>query len=43
MKGISVVIVVKNEENRIRRCLESIKWANEIIIVDDERILDIDG
>ena len=35
--GISVVIITKNEERRIRRCLDSLKgWVDEIIIVDDE-------
>ena len=33
---MSVVIIVKNEEENIRECLESAKWANEIILVDDE-------
>ena len=33
-KNISAVIITKNEEERIRPCLESIKWADEIIIVD---------
>lgn len=32
---ISVVVLTKNEEDRIQACLESVKWANEIIIVDD--------
>lgn len=32
---LSVVILTKNEENRIRACLESVKWADEIIIVDN--------
>jgi glycosyltransferase involved in cell wall biosynthesis len=31
---ISVVIITLNEEKNIRKCLESVKWANEIIIVD---------
>lgn len=31
---ISVAIICKNEAKRIRRCLESIKWADEIVIVD---------
>ncbi len=34
MKELSVIIVAYNEEDRIKRCLESIKWANEIIVVD---------
>jgi glycosyltransferase involved in cell wall biosynthesis len=32
--SISVVIITKNEEANIRRCIESIKWADEIVIVD---------
>ncbi|MDI6785364.1 MAG: glycosyltransferase family 2 protein [bacterium] len=31
---LSVVIITYNEEENIRECLESIEWANEIIIVD---------
>jgi glycosyltransferase involved in cell wall biosynthesis len=31
---LSVAIITKNEEKNIRDCLESIKWADEIIIVD---------
>lgn len=34
MKGISVVIATKNEERHILDCLEKVKWADEIIIVD---------
>lgn len=32
---LSVVIITKNEEDRIRECLESVKWADEIVVVDD--------
>jgi glycosyltransferase involved in cell wall biosynthesis len=32
---ISAVILTKNEEKNIERCLKSIKWCNEIIIIDD--------
>lgn len=32
---LSVVIITKNEEDRIRACLESVKWVDEIIIVDN--------
>lgn len=32
----SVVILTKNEESRIANCLDSVKWADEIIVVDDE-------
>jgi len=33
-KGLSVVIITRNEEDNIRDCLESIRWADEIIVVD---------
>ena len=36
MADLSVVILTKNEEACIAECLESVKWANEIIVVDDE-------
>ncbi|MFH0855155.1 MAG: glycosyltransferase family 2 protein [Candidatus Omnitrophota bacterium] len=36
MAKLSVVILTKNEESRIAECLESVKWADEIIVVDDE-------
>jgi glycosyltransferase involved in cell wall biosynthesis len=32
---ISVVITVLNEEAKIKACLESVKWADEIVVVDD--------
>jgi glycosyltransferase involved in cell wall biosynthesis len=35
MNNLSIVIAVKNEEKNIKQCLESVKWADEIIIVDD--------
>jgi len=31
---LSVVIITKNEEKIISRCLDAVKWANEIIVVD---------
>ncbi len=31
---ISVAIITKNEEKHIERCLKSVAWADEIIIVD---------
>lgn len=34
MKTISVVLIVKNEEDLLARCLESVKDADEIIVVD---------
>ena len=36
MKNISAVLVVKNEEKNIEKCMASIKdWVDEIILVDD--------
>jgi glycosyltransferase involved in cell wall biosynthesis len=35
---LSVVVLTRNEEKRIARCLDSVKWADEIIVVDDESI-----
>ena len=32
---ISVVVLTKNEESRIASCLDSVRWADEIIVVDD--------
>ncbi|MDP2981360.1 MAG: glycosyltransferase family 2 protein [Candidatus Omnitrophota bacterium] len=32
---ISAVIIAKNEETRIVSCLESVKWCDEIVVVDD--------
>jgi len=32
---ISAVVIAKNEQKNISRCLESVKWANEIVVVDD--------
>lgn len=34
MTRLSVVIITLNEENNIKGCLESVKWADEIIVVD---------
>ena len=33
---LSVVVVTKNEEDRLRACLESVAWADEIVVVDAE-------
>ncbi|MGC2047301.1 MAG: glycosyltransferase family 2 protein, partial [Gallionella sp.] len=34
MAEISVIIITKNEADNIRVCLESVAWADEIIVVD---------
>jgi len=36
MNKLSVVVLTKNEEQRIAKCLDSVKWADEIIVADDE-------
>ena len=33
---VSVVIIARNEEENIAKCLESLNWADEVIVVDDE-------
>lgn len=32
---LSIIVISKNEEGRIKACLESVKWADEIIILDN--------
>jgi len=32
---LSIVVLTKNEEERIKACLESVKWADEIIVADN--------
>ncbi len=34
MAALSVIVITKNEAHNIVDCLESVKWADEIIIVD---------
>tara|TARA_Y100001960_G_C14745575_1_gene865429 strand:+ start:1302 stop:2048 length:747 start_codon:yes stop_codon:yes gene_type:complete len=34
MEKLSVTIITRNEEKNIGRCLESLKWADEIVVVD---------
>ncbi|MGH1363830.1 MAG: glycosyltransferase family 2 protein [Calditrichia bacterium] len=34
MEKISATVITFNEEKNIRRCLESVKWADEIIVID---------
>jgi len=33
---LSVVVLTKNEQDNIAVCLDSVRWADEIIVVDDE-------
>ena len=32
---LSVTIITKNEQHNIERCLKSVRWADEIVVVDD--------
>mgnify|MGYP001574565275 CR=1 FL=1 len=32
---LSVIVLTKNEQERIKVCLESVKWADEIIVMDN--------
>lgn len=34
MKSLSVIVITKNEERNIVECLESVRWAKEIVVVD---------
>ena len=34
MEKLSVVIITKNEEKNIERCITSVEWADEIIVLD---------
>ncbi len=36
MTRLSVTVITWNEEERLRACLESVAWADEIIVVDAE-------
>ncbi|MDR1522902.1 MAG: glycosyltransferase family 2 protein [Endomicrobium sp.] len=35
MNKVSAYILTKNEEKRIKDCIESIKWVDEIVVIDD--------
>jgi glycosyltransferase involved in cell wall biosynthesis len=35
-RRLSVVLVTRDEEERLRPCLESVAWADEIVVVDAE-------
>ncbi len=36
MRRLSVTVIAWNEEARLRDCLESVSWADEIIVIDAE-------
>ena len=42
--SLSVIIIAKNAEATVRRCLESVAWADEIVVVEhgsDDRTAEI--
>ncbi len=38
MNKISVVVITRNEEANIAECLKSARWADELIVVDDQSL-----
>ena len=36
MTRLTVTIIAWNEEDRLRACLESVAWADEIVVIDAE-------
>ncbi len=40
---LSVVILTKNEADRIHDCIHSVRWADEVLVVDDESSDDTPG
>jgi glycosyltransferase involved in cell wall biosynthesis len=33
--ALSVIVITRNEAARIRRCLDGVRWAEELVVVDD--------
>lgn len=38
MEKITAAVITFNEEKNIRRCLESVTWADEIVVIDSHSI-----
>lgn len=34
--GLSVIVIARNEATRIRRCLDAVSWAEELVVVDGD-------
>ena len=34
MTPISVILIVQDEARHIRRCIQSVQWADEVIVID---------
>ncbi len=37
---ISVVVIAKNEEANIRRCVEALTWCEDVVVIDDQSVDD---
>jgi uridine kinase len=37
--SLSVVLITRNEEDKIARCLRSVAWADEVVVVDGILVL----
>lgn len=37
---LSIIVIAKNEQERIKVCLESVKWADELIVIDSGSVDD---
>lgn len=37
-KRLSVIVIAKNEEEKIEDCLRSVSWADEVIVIDNESV-----
>ena len=35
MENITAIVLTKNEENNIEKCLKSLLWCDEILVIDD--------
>lgn len=33
---LAVVIIAKNEERRLEACIQSVRWAEEVVVIDDD-------
>jgi glycosyltransferase involved in cell wall biosynthesis len=44
LSSLSVIVITKNEERNIAECLDSVRWAQEIVVVDggsDDKTLEL--
>ena len=41
MPKLSVLILAKNEENNLHDCISSVKFADEVLVIDDGKGFDV--